>query len=286
MKARSPSLQTALVLGGGGVAGIAWAVGLLVGLSRTGRSLGTADLLIGTSAGASVAACLAAGAEPEDLFARQIAPHIDEELWMPFSLAEISSRNAELLRKVSGDLAEARRRVGRYAAAATTPDAAERLASIQSRIRDARWTDRDLRIVATNVKNGERIVLTTSSGVALVQAVAASSAVPGTWPPVPLGELVGMDGGVVSLANADLAVEAEAIAVVSPMGYGDENPLSGHLRAEIDLLRRLGRRVTAVVPDRNSLSAMGDNLLDPAGRRPAAEAGLQQGMTEELSWPA
>src|SRR5919199_1718799 len=49
----------ALVLGGGGITGIAWELGLLAGLRRLGTDLGDADLIVGTSAGAYVGAVLA-----------------------------------------------------------------------------------------------------------------------------------------------------------------------------------------------------------------------------------
>src|SRR5215471_10726586 len=48
-----------LVLGGGGPLGRAWQVGLVDGFARQGIDLGTADLIIGTSAGAVVGAQLA-----------------------------------------------------------------------------------------------------------------------------------------------------------------------------------------------------------------------------------
>jgi NTE family protein len=43
--------ERALVLGGGGVAGIAWTTGLLFGLSERGVDLRDAELIVGTSAG-------------------------------------------------------------------------------------------------------------------------------------------------------------------------------------------------------------------------------------------
>ena len=51
----------ALVLGGGGVAGIAWMTGLLAGLAEAGEDVTGADVVIGTSAGANVAAQLGSG---------------------------------------------------------------------------------------------------------------------------------------------------------------------------------------------------------------------------------
>ena len=49
----------ALVLGGGGPVGRAWEIGLTHGFAGQGIDLGTADLIIGTSAGAVVGAQLA-----------------------------------------------------------------------------------------------------------------------------------------------------------------------------------------------------------------------------------
>ena len=50
----------ALVLGGGGITGIAWELGLLAGLRRNGVDVTGADLVVGTSAGAVVGALVVA----------------------------------------------------------------------------------------------------------------------------------------------------------------------------------------------------------------------------------
>ena len=74
---RGPSMTLALVMGGGGIAGIAWHTGILLGLSESGADPSGADLLIGTSAGATVAAQIglrtacSASSSP----ARSIRPH-------------------------------------------------------------------------------------------------------------------------------------------------------------------------------------------------------------------
>ena len=46
--------RRAIVLGGGGVAGIAWETGLLTGLKQLGIDFGQADVVVGTSAGSVV----------------------------------------------------------------------------------------------------------------------------------------------------------------------------------------------------------------------------------------
>lgn len=66
--------RRALVLGGGGVAGIAWMTGLLAGLAEAGQDVTGADVIIGTSAGAAVAAQVGSGLPLDALFARQVGP--------------------------------------------------------------------------------------------------------------------------------------------------------------------------------------------------------------------
>lgn len=53
--------ETALVLGAGGITGSAWETGILHGLAKAGLDLSTADVIIGSSAGAVVGAQLASG---------------------------------------------------------------------------------------------------------------------------------------------------------------------------------------------------------------------------------
>ena len=62
------------MLGGGGITGIAWELGLLAGLAEGGVRLGEADLVVGTSAGSVVGAQLLSGAPVEELYASQLRP--------------------------------------------------------------------------------------------------------------------------------------------------------------------------------------------------------------------
>ena len=70
--------RRALVLGGGGITGIAWEIGVLAGLAEAGVDLTGADLVVGTSAGSVVGAQLTGGADLETLFARQLEPPTGE----------------------------------------------------------------------------------------------------------------------------------------------------------------------------------------------------------------
>ena len=66
--------STALVLGGGGVTGIAWELGILKGLADEGVDLSTADLVVGTSAGSVVGAQVTSGQSLDELYAGQLEP--------------------------------------------------------------------------------------------------------------------------------------------------------------------------------------------------------------------
>ena len=67
------SNKRALVLAGGGAAGNAWELGLIAGLSDGGVDLTEADLIIGTSAGATVAAQVTSATRPAELYAAILA---------------------------------------------------------------------------------------------------------------------------------------------------------------------------------------------------------------------
>lgn len=69
-------MTEALVLGTGGVGGIAWITGLLAGLPDEGADLTAAGLIVGTSAGSTVAAQLGSGLPLDHLYAHQVDPEL------------------------------------------------------------------------------------------------------------------------------------------------------------------------------------------------------------------
>ena len=195
----------ALVLGGGGVAGIAWTTGLLTGLAEAGQDVTGADLIIGTSAGATVAAQVGSGLPLDDLFARQTQPALQSrEIPVELDLDKLAADWGEIMTGVtSGE--EMLRRAGAYALAADTVPEAKRRAVIESRLPSRAWPTRRVQLVAVDAETGQPYVFDSQSGAELVDAVAASCAVPGIWPPVTIGGRRYIDGGVRSSDNADLA---------------------------------------------------------------------------------
>jgi NTE family protein len=265
--------RTALVLGGGGITGIAWEIGVLAGLARTGVDLTGADLVVGTSAGSVVGAQLTSGADLEVLFARQLEPPTGEQAarmtrsaLLRYGLAALRSR---------GDDVGFRRRIGALALAAEraglTPTEQERLDVIGSRLISLDWPDRDLRITAVDAETGEFRVLDRTSGVPLLQAVAASCAVPGVYPPVTIDGRRYVDGGMRSAANADLAEGYDRVVVLAPIPRG-----MGPLASVDAQVTGMVARVAVVSPDDAGRRAIGRNVLDPAARAGSARAGRAQ----------
>jgi len=261
----------ALVLGGGGVAGIAWETALLLGLADRGVDLTGADLLVGTSAGSVVATQVATGQSLSDLHARQTEGAGTPELAVEFDTDAVGARFLEMLAD-RPDPEALRRRIGSYALEARTVSESERRAVIEARLPVHDWPERELRIAAVDAETGAFVAFDRRSGVGLVDAVAASCAVPGVWPPVTIGGRRYVDGGVRSIVNTDLAGGYEQVVVVAPMTVG----LGGDVGQECEALRGAGASVALVAADDESLRAFGSNPLDPATRVPAAEAGLRQ----------
>lgn len=270
--------EQALVLGGGGgVAGVAWMTGLLAGLAEAGQDVTGAGRVIGTSAGATVAAQLGSGLGLDDLFARQADPaRQTPEIMVDIDLGKWAEQFSRHLRGVTSP-EDMRRRVGAFALAATTVPPAERLAVIAARLPSAEWPARSIELVAVDCESGQPRVFDRRSGVSLIDAVAASCAVPGIWPPVTIDGRRYMDGGVRSSDNADLAAGAARIVVVSPFGLNSTLPSPLPLREVVARLAGGGARVTVLSPDAASTAAIGANPLDHATRSPAAEAGRHQG---------
>jgi NTE family protein len=266
--------DTALVLGGGGVTGVAWELGLLTGLAESGVDLTTADLVVGTSAGSVVGALVASGVDLEQRYQRQLAAHsgeiaarMDWRVLARFGWAMLRARDA----------ADYAGRVGRFALDAKTVSEEERREVMRQRLGVSEWPERPLLITAVDAETGEFRAFDRESGVSILDAVGASCAVPGVWPPVTIDGRRFIDGGVRSATNADLAKGCKRVAVIAPILLGGRHtPSVGRQAGE---LREAGAEVAVISPDQAARQAIGRNVLDPARRAAAAKAGRAQART-------
>jgi NTE family protein len=260
----------ALVLGGGGVTGVGWEIGMLAGLAAAGVPIDRADVVVGTSAGSVVGAQLCSGLPLEELYERQLRP-ASSEIAAKFGLGQIL-RYA--MSGIGGDDRQARARLGRWALRTETVPEAKRREVIASRLPSHEWPVHP-RLVVTGVdaETGEAVTWDRNAGVALVDAVAASCAVPLVWPPMTVNGRRYVDGGVRSAVNADLAAGCSRVLVLAPVTAAIRR--SGRLDRQ---LTSLGPHVRSVVfsPDAEAKAAMGRNGLDPAFRAAAAQAGRRQ----------
>src|SRR5699024_3208413 len=188
-----------LVIGGGGVAGIAWATGLLFGLEQRGFHLRQADRLVGTSAGSVVAAQLTSPTPLEELHTRQVKGTVQE---IPGGLGAMGMIRLAVRFMVRRDDDAARRSIGLFAATKGVHRAQGRTEVIRARLDGAQWDpERDLRVPAINIDTGKRTVFQPGGPATLAQAVEASCAVPGVWAPVVIDGERYMDGGFPSPTN-------------------------------------------------------------------------------------
>jgi NTE family protein len=274
------SERLALVLAGGGLAGIGWETGFLLGIQDEAPSaaerLLEANVVLGTSAGSTVGAQITGGITLTEVYERQlsaptteITPSIDIDGLM------------ELFERAAGDSArsvtESLREVGAQALAASTVGEEMRRSVIAARLPSLDWPDRRLEVTAIDVVTGERVVFDRDSGVALVDAVAASCAVPLVWPPVTIGGRRFMDGGIGSSANVDLVADADAVVMLAPTPAPGLSPFG---RSLVDELAEHPGLSIGFFADAASVEAFGPNPLDPACRGPSAAAGRDQGQRD------
>lgn len=148
-------------------------------------------------------------------------------------------------------------------------------------------------VVAVDAHTGELAAFDRDSGVDLVDAVTASTALPGLTPTHSINGTRYINGGVRSAENADLASGYANVVVLTPLsersgplppgqfeGLRRSPEWGNDLASQVEALRKQGSHVEVITPDADSRAAMGTNQMDLATRIPAARAGFAQGRQE------
>ncbi|BDZ45530.1 patatin-like phospholipase family protein [Naasia aerilata] len=289
----------ALVLAGAGAAGNAWQLGLIAGLAEAGVDLTHADLVIGTSAGSTVAAQITSGIRPSELYAAILAevvpPHGPGAARGrgPLSGPQYMEWSGGIIGE-SADPSDMRRRMGAAALGMDADDeagSARWRAIVASRLPRQSWPEQRVLIPAIDARTGEPVVFDGHSGIDLVDAVAASTS-NGFGGPYRIGEKRYLNGGYRRTSNADLAAGCDRVLVLDPFSGRSRTPSEWgmDLATQVDELRAGGSDVRTVFPDERSGDVFNANALDPATRPPAARGGHAQGraLAAELSgfWAA
>jgi NTE family protein len=280
-------MRQALVLGGGGVIGVAWESGILRALVDAGIERSAFGAVVGTSAGAIIGARFLAG---HDLVARPGSPEgggsgpdspalIDPKALDLAALGrvfQIWGANDRMTPAVAAEIGGLARTLYRDKESAWVTGIT-RAAGANG------WPDTTLRISAVDTESGARALFDHASGVDLARAIAASSSVPAIFPSVTIDGRLYMDGGVHSSTHADALVgdRPARVLVLMPMNARTAQHVGAHaeraLDAEVAALRGAGSEVFVRTPTAEDASRMGPNLMDFAKTSEAFEVGLATG---------
>src|SRR5580692_8733516 len=300
-KAKPMVHNIALVLGGGGAAGQAWQIGVIAGLAEAGLDLTqAADLVVGTSSGSTTAAQVRSGMPAAELLASVLSPpdqpvgqNREQPPSLPMATVFERMRAIGAAATSAADLQRAMGAFGLESDATLGPGAGQRRAIVAARLPGPEWPDRPMIVVAVNAHTGELAAFDRDSGVELVDAVTAATALPGMVPTHSINGARYVNGGVRSADNADLASGYANVVVLTPLsersgplppgqfeGLRRSPEWGNDLASQVEALRKQGSRVEVITPDADSRAAMGTNQMDPATRIPAARAGFTQGKQE------
>jgi NTE family protein len=283
--------ERALVLGGAGATGNAWEIGVIAGLFESGLDVTEADLIIGTSAGSTVAAQITSGVSPTELLGDIIGaapraptgPLEPDRGRAPIGPASDHMERTTAVIDAAENASDMRRKMGAAAletdAASHSSREAQWRATVAARLRSQDWPQRPLLIPAVDAHSGEPVVFDRHSGVDLVDAVAASTSNGFGVPPYSIGGNRYINGGYRRNENADLAAGYARVLVLSPFGGKSRHPLHWgmHLATQVDELRARGSRVETIFPNSDSKHMFGENAMDLSLRPAAARAGFNQG---------
>jgi NTE family protein len=173
----------ALVLGGGGLVGIAWQTGLLTGLREAGLDLADAEVILGTSAGSVVGALAASRTDVAAVQARMaaVAELVGaEQLAAGFQNFMTAVWHVDLETNREQGL----RSIAKAAEGTKTIDERAYLGLYEA-FADLPWPSA-YHCTAVDAETGELVVWGPESGVPLQNAVASSCAVPMIYPTVTL----------------------------------------------------------------------------------------------------
>lgn len=268
--------RRAIVLGGGGVAGIAWEYGLIAGLIERGVPLNDADLVVGTSAGSLVGATLRGEGIPAAFESQSVPIEMDSAAMAAFDVSKFMQVMADAATD-SPDEETARAKIGAYASAVPRNEqaAAFQLEMVAAQLPSRTWPALELKVTAVNATDGSFVVFDSDSGVELAAAVMASCSVPGVGPTTDIDGTKYMDGGMRSGTNADVAAGYGRVLVIACNAEPDSSAQGPTLPEAVKTLEEEST-VLVLTADAASIAAFGPNPLSMSTRGASAAAGYAQ----------
>ncbi len=304
-------MKVGLVLGAGGVLGSAWLIGGLQALAtETGWDPGSADHMVGTSAGSMIAGLSAAGVPAWFMLAHSRGETEGIEASAgPIEDGRSTGAEYRLHRGVpalgpgSWRLALASlARPYRYSPAAMLAGwipqgliSAEPLKETIRRVAGDGWPPHpNLWIMACDYTTGRRVAFGRDDApdASLADAAAASCAIPGFYRPVEIGGRRYIDGGVASTSNLDVLAGRglDLVICMNPTSslHAPQSRALGERAAavlrqasgrrlgnEAKRVRDSGTEVLLIQPSIQDLDAMGTNLMSSKRRGEVIEVAAE-----------
>jgi NTE family protein len=316
------AMKAGLVLGAGGVLGGAWLTGALHALAReTEWDPGSADYVVGTSAGAMIGSLLAAGVPPWFMVAHsrgesfegltgpdgRPAADADRAAGAVFRLHRgLPGLGPGSLRMAITTLSNPLRHTPLQLLAGWLPAgllSTEPLKDVVSRAVGGSWVEHpNFWAVACDYRSGRRVPFGRDDAprARIADAVAASCAIPGVYRPVEIGGRRYVDGGVCSPSSVDLLAGRglDLVICLNPLSGAPGTPADPRdwpgvlsrrangrrLAHEARKVRRLGTEVLTLEPTPDDLRAMGRNLMSAKRRQQVIET-AERTVLEQLRRP-
>lgn len=259
-----------------------------------------AEVILGTSGGAELATAIGAGISVQTLVGALTGtgePHPVLTAHLAHRAGKFPPRPAAALPALGLARAGLARRSVYSTAAGILPrgrgDASWLRVYGRALANEQGWTTHSRTwLVAADAATGARVAFGApgSPPAALPDALAASWAIPGWFPPVAIAGRHYVDGGAVSSVSADLLASADLdeVVVISPMTSQQPMPARGAARIErvlrrqmtsglnreLAVLRDAGVRVIRIEPAAQDLTVMGANFMDASRRRATVASAL------------
>ena len=287
-------MNLGLVMGGGGLVGIAWELGVLAGLQEAaGLNPTSAAVIVGSSAGSVSGAQAALGRDLVDLVDRQrrtasrsSRPTESETPRSGTSPDGDGASGARQVRSVpqeildammssTGSVEERAAKIGKMAMEAdVTLEEDAYVESFRSFLGTDEWPEVDLRVTTAEAETGRSVLWSRDDGIDLIRAVASSCAIPCFFPPVSFRDKHYVDGP----RGGYMACLAEEKALDGILFVGPNAAMPPQLARQVELEELADKGMPVVmVTGGEAMVRIGMDLMNPALRAEAAEAGVADG---------
>jgi len=287
-------MNLGLVMGGGGLVGIAWELGVLAGLEEAaGLNPTSAAVIVGSSAGSVSGAQAALGRDLVELVdsqrrtasrsRRPTEPETPRPGASPDGDGATGARQArsipqeilDAMMSSTGSLEERAAKIGKMAMEADVPlEEDAYVESFRSFLGTDEWPEVDLRVTTAEAETGRSVLWSRDDGIDLIRAVASSCAIPCFFPPVSFRDKHYVDGP----RGGYMACLAEEKALDGILFVGPNAAMPTQLARQVELEELADKGMPVVmVTGGKAMVRIGMDLMNPALRAGAAEAGVADG---------